>query len=714
MDQLEQARNLFLQALEHHNRQRLTEAESFYRQALALAPGRISVLNNLAAVLIGQSRFAEALDFCEQAAAIEPGNPETRANLATCRRELDSPEHALQLLDAAIQADPGDADAHGNRAGLLQQLGRLEPALAGYDRALALSPANVGMLLDRGRVLAKLGRVDEALTSFSRALRIDPQFHQAGEAFSWLVTTFGYLPPTRDAAFEALLIRAIREPWARPIAIAPVLLTLLRADPVIGASVERVAACWPARLPLADALPGADIDAAAGNGLLAALLENATVADPAFEHWLALLRTRLLMHCVERGAADAPASGQLALHGALARQCFINEYVYAANGDELAYVASLRARLVAAAGSGEAFPADALVALACYAPLSALPGAARLLERSWPAAVEGVLTQQVRDPLQERKLQAGMPRLTGIDDDISQQVRQQYEENPYPRWVSTPRVHRVESLQLYLRSRVPTGRWRGVGDGNLVEALNAGCGTGQSPIETAQRIANIRMLAVDLSLASLGYGKRMAARLGVSNIEFAQADILKLGTMGRRFDLIESTGVIHHLQDPAQGLLVLSSLLKDGGVLKLALYSAAARRSVVLARAMIAAHGYDASQSGIRRCREALLQLAADAPERRVTGFSDFYSLSECRDLLFHVQEHRFTIPGIKELLTDAGLDFIGFEQQGDRRDAAAGAPSPNTLDGWDEFENRHPDTFAGMYQFWVQKSAGTWKPASA
>ena len=707
MDQLEQARSLFLQALEHHNHQRLTQAEALYRRALALAPARISVLNNLAAVLIGQSRFAEALVLCERAAQIEPGNPDTGANAATCRRELASPEDALRQLDAAIVADPRDRDAHGNRAGILRQLGRFEQALAGYDRALLLGPDDTGLLVDRGGVLARLGRLDDAFASFARALRIDPQFHQAGEAFIWLVTGCGYLPRQHDAAFEALAIRAIVEPWARPLAVAPVLLALLHAEPVIGAGIERVASHWSARLPPAEALPPADRAAVVESRLLPALLENAIVADPGVERWLEMLRCELMQYGIGSGDTRAPEARELTLHCALARQCFINEYVYSAEADEHAAAEHLRATLVDAIARGEAFAAHALAAVACYFPLSGVPGASRLLERAWPAAVEALLTQQVREPLQELALRGDIRRLSGIDDGVSRQVRQQYEENPYPRWVATPRVHRSESLEAYLRRRVPTGPWRRAADHNAaVEALNAGCGTGQNPIETAQRIANIRVLAVDLSLASLAYGACMAQRLGVANVEFAQADILELGSMPQRFDLIESTGVIHHLQDPVQGLRILCSLLKPAGVMKLALYSQAARRPVVAARALIGAHRYSTSAPDIRHCRKTLMRMDPGAPERQVTGFGDFYSLSECRDLLFHVQEHRFTIPGIRTLLADTGLEFIGFEQTDDApsQPGVSAAPPAHELDGWDDYEQRHPDTFAGMYQFWVQK----------
>jgi hypothetical protein len=88
--------------------------------------------------------------------------------------------------------------------------------------------------------------------------------------------------------------------------------------------------------------------------------------------------------------------------------------------------------------------------------------------------------------------------------------------------------------------------------------------------------------------------------------------------------------------------------------------------------------------------------------------FTDFFSLSECRDLLFHVQEHRFTLPQIKTLLAANGLRIIGFEHDAATREKyRARFPADEAtidLDLWHAFEQDNPDTFRGMYQFWVQK----------
>jgi hypothetical protein len=109
----------------------------------------------------------------------------------------------------------------------------------------------------------------------------------------------------------------------------------------------------------------------------------------------------------------------------------------------------------------------------------------------------------------------------------------------------------------------------------------------------------------------------------------------------------------------------------------------------------------------MRAARAALLALPDGDPARAVAGSIDFYSLSGCRDLLFHAQERCTTLPQIEAMLGELGLELLGFvfEYAAPRlhylrefpRDIAA-----TSLANWAEFERRHPDTFAAMYQFWV------------
>ena len=222
----------------------------------------------------------------------------------------------------------------------------------------------------------------------------------------------------------------------------------------------------------------------------------------------------------------------------------------------------------------------------------------------------------------------------------------------------------------------------------------------------AQRF-RARVLAIDLSISSISYAKRKTQQLGISNIEYAQADILKLGDIARTFDVVESRGVLHHLADPLTGWRILLSLLRPGGFMGLGLYSEVARRHVVKAREFIAANGYTSTLRDIRRFRQHLTGKTSNFELRRLREITDFYSTSNCRDLFFHVQEHRLTLTQIESFLVQFGLRFIGFELDPRvlhrYRARFTDDRGCTNLRNWEQFEADNPDTFVGMYQFWVQ-----------
>ena len=164
--------------------------------------------------------------------------------------------------------------------------------------------------------------------------------------------------------------------------------------------------------------------------------------------------------------------------------------------------------------------------------------------------------------------------------------------------------------------------------------------------------------------------------------------------------------MLHHLNDPAEGWRILLSLLRGGGFMSVGLYSAIARADVRAARAFIAQRGYGRSADDIRRCRQDMMAQADATALRNIARYPDFFSTSECRDLLFHVQEHQLTIPEIAAFLAEHRLTFIGFAGEADHeyRQCFPQDTAMTDLGNWHRFETEHPATFVGMYQFWVQK----------
>ena len=563
----------------------------------------------------------------------------------------------------------------------------------------ALSVEAAGRLFGEAVRLQHQGKFNEAVRLYKQVLALTPNHAEVWNNLACVYLAQGKLKKAR-AGFERALV-LMPELFDD---FAGVRAMLVAVNPAIGEGMKRAGAAWPRRLPACDLLGPSGVAAIAGDSVLNHVLQATTVRDVELERLLTSIRLELLRTALD-AAGDGVEDDVLGFCSALAKQCFINEYVFATTAEEAGQAEQLRLTLAEALAQDSEIPALWPTVAASYFPLHSLPDAQSLLDRRWPGALTDVLAQQVREPWEERQYRDLIPRLTVIDDDVSVLVRGQYEENPYPRWVHAASVAVPTTIDQYLGKQFSWASFRPLGSSSGIEVLVAGCGTGRHPIEVAQKYKDARVLAVDLSLTSLCYAKRKTPAPLAEKIRYAQADILKLGSIERTFDLIDAGGVLHHLAEPMAGWRILLGLLRPGGFMRVGLYSELARRGVVAARAFILEQGYRPTAGDIRRCRQDLL----NSPLTDVAKVGDFFSTSECRDLLFHIQESRLTIPDIKSFIVENDLNFIGFEfaprimQQ--YRDIFGGERFMRDLDRWHAFETEHPDTFFGMYQFWVQKS---------
>jgi len=664
-------------AISQHRAGRLEEAERTYRQILDADPKQPDSLHLLGIIAHQRGDHEQAVELIRRAIAGKPFAP-FHSNLGLALLALGRPPEAAREFAQAIALDPDYAEAHSGLGDALSVQGQTELALASYQNAARLKPSAEAQN-KIGAALLTLGRFDEASEHCERAVAIKAEFPEAHsnlakahlgagrpiEATRCAVRALA-LRETLDAKMlfvrcvrhtraggdvgqlRMLVLRGLTEPWGRPEELAPVALSILMRDDALRGVVARAAAEWPQRLP-ADEVLSASLLPALGDPLMHALLEVAANVDLAFEQFLTSARRALL----ERAAQVAPDSAVemplLRFFCALARQCFVNEYVFSLDAGEADGAGKLRNALERTLASGAAVAPLLVIAAAAYGPLGALTAADNLLERRWPDCVDALLTQQIREPRQENALRATMPRLTDITDDVSRKVRAMYEENPYPRWVKVAPTESAKPLDIFLRNRFPA-LTHDTERKSSFDILLGGCGTGRQAIEMAQRFTGAKVLAIDLSLVSLGYAKRKAQELQLDNIEFAQADILKLGQIGRTFDLIESSGVLHHLDDPWAGWRVLLSLLRPGGHMRVGLYSELGRPGVIAGRALVAERGFTADADGIRQFRETLIAgNFGPSLSDLIAKARDFYTVSEVRDLVFHVREHRMTIPQIAE-----------------------------------------------------------------
>ncbi|MEW5903729.1 MAG: tetratricopeptide repeat protein [Pseudomonadota bacterium] len=669
-----------------HDLGRFAEAEACYRKAVEMAPAHVQAHINLGSVLLDSGQAGEAESALVRAIEIAPGQPQLHFNLGVAQGAQGRLPEAETSYRKAIHLAPRHVDALHNLAVTLQAQGRLDEAEASYREVLAIVPDHVRALSNLALLLAAQGQHGASLELARRASRLAAT-EESKRAFAACLKRF---PVTCfDPVLQEDLVQALREPWTDPSELAHTAIALLKLTPQVAAVMDAPDDIDPAALP--------------GDALLCALLESTLICDPGMERFLTRAR-RTLLHAAMAAAAQPV---DLRFSSALAQQCFINEYVFNCDEAELTQAQAARIALIAALENGATVATPLLLATACYFPLHSLAQVSKLLAQEWSLPVQELLIVQMVGPEVERVLGESIPQLTPIDDGVSRQVQAQYEEHPYPSWVKRANVRGARSIMEYLRQRFPAAPLRPYKATSPLEVLVAGCGTGQHALNAAQRMQGSHLLAIDLSLKSLCYAKRKAQEYGMDDIEFAQADLLQLGTVPRRFDVIESSGVLHHLADPWQGWSVLLSALRPGGFMKLGFYSELGRRNVVRIREFIADKGYSVSAQDIRRCRQELLASGEREGYADILRSPDFYSISACRDLLFHVQEHRMSWLQIDAYIKDKGLQLIGVEVDLDvlaayRESFPQDLPALD-LHNWHLFETEHPHTFSGMYQFWVQ-----------
>jgi 2-polyprenyl-3-methyl-5-hydroxy-6-metoxy-1,4-benzoquinol methylase len=442
-------------------------------------------------------------------------------------------------------------------------------------------------------------------------------------------------------------------------------------------------------------------------------LETTVIKHIILETVLTQVRRQLLQAATAAASESHDVDDALtAFFCALAQQCFLNEYVFAQRDEETRLALRLRDALLQRLAAGGAVAVLWLAAVAAYFPLHTLPQPERLLRDRRRGPVAALLRQQVTVPLEEARDRSAIPVLTPVKDHTSLQVMRQYEENPYPRWIFSPlTVFAADRAQ----GKIDDGGKVSAGEikPSPAEILIAGCGTGQHSVQVAQLFPDARILAVDISRPSLAYAWRKTRELGIGNIEYAQADILELGDIGRSFDRIDAIGVLHHLADPDAGWRVLLSLLRPDGEMTVGLYSAAARRVIVEARRYIADRGYRPTAADIRKCRQEMIRDQGARRWQALYSAQDFYTTSGCRDLLFNVTEHQYTIPRIAKFLDDNELTFLGFQfENSSAIDAFArefrefkDSNALTNLDHWQAFEVANPDLFWSMYLFSLCKN---------
>ena len=191
-----------------------------------------------------------------------------------------------------------------------------------------------------------------------------------------------------------------------------------------------------------------------------------------------------------------------------------------------------------------------------------------------------------------------------------------------------------------------------------MDILVAGCGTNQAAV-IAYTNPMARVVAIDVSDASLAHHRHLVTTHALENLELHRLPIERVGELGRDFDLIISTGVLHHMANPDEGLSALAACLRMDGVLAVMLYATYGRLGVQMMQSTFRDMGLTQDEPSIALVRDAIAQLDPGHPLATYLDIaSDLADDAGLVDTFLHGRERTFTIDECQELVASAGLVF--------------------------------------------------------
>jgi Flp pilus assembly protein TadD len=368
------ADQLFRPGLVHHGEGRLAEAENIFRSALRIDPKHSGCLNSLGVLAHLHGHPETAVMLLSQAIAVNNRVAEYHYNIGLVFAGFGRMDEAVAHNRRAVSLDPGYADAHTNLGGALAAQGHWNEAALHFGRALACRPDSPVAYHNLAMALLAEGKKEKALQIIARGLAIE-EIDALKQNFAREVAKLQAAP--KIPGFTTLLQRAATEGWSRPEDFSALFTTLLKQDKFVAACLKRVA-YWSEPPTEVSAFGPSDIAALSDNNLLHCVMVSAPICDAAFEQLLTRVR-RTLLDLADSCDAHDRSEDVLGFCCTLARQCFINEYVFDCSEEEQERAHALRDRLTALMTADDTVPA---LMLSCVLPTSFVSGVTAPLRES--------------------------------------------------------------------------------------------------------------------------------------------------------------------------------------------------------------------------------------------------------------------------------------------------------------------------------------------
>jgi SAM-dependent methyltransferase len=242
--------------------------------------------------------------------------------------------------------------------------------------------------------------------------------------------------------------------------------------------------------------------------------------------------------------------------------------------------------------------------------------------------------------------------------DVATAVRQFYDRFPYPPPVRDLEKYRQRWQDQQKRRAEFRLFWPGRAYWENRSILVAGCGTSQAA-KHALRWPQARVTGIDVSTTSVRCTRELKRNYNLQNLEVHELALEQVGDLGRKFDQIICTGVLHHLADPDAGLRALRSVLDPDGAIELMVYAPYGRTGIYMLQEFCRRTGVQAGDGEIRDLMRALSALPSGHPlQELLSRAPDFRNEAALADALLHPQDRAYSVPQLLALIDKAGLAF--------------------------------------------------------
>ncbi len=240
-------------------------------------------------------------------------------------------------------------------------------------------------------------------------------------------------------------------------------------------------------------------------------------------------------------------------------------------------------------------------------------------------------------------------------------VSRQYQRWRYPEPIKDLEVWQKNNWEWFDPSHAYRVLWPDREYRHDLDILIAGCGTNQAAV-FAFNNPDAKVLAVDVSQPSLDHQEYLKDKHGLWNLELRLLPIEELPTLERDFDLVVSTGVLHHMADPLTGMKSVAACLRPDGVAGIMLYAKYGRLGVEVLESVFRDLNLRQDDASLRVVRETISLLPADHPVRsylKIERNSQFDAVLV--DTFLHGRARNYTVNDCLDLVESAGLAFQGW-----------------------------------------------------